>query len=127
MNNKIVFAITAKGERVRSDLFHLLNDLRNLDLPAVVLTDLSIDLDYRRYDNVQLVECKNKWSDFDKHVVVKHAFNHTDADYVYSLDADSRFINYRSEKFNIKSFLTLLNSISFDILCSWDLGEKTDA
>ncbi len=127
MDNKIVFAITAKGEKVRNDLLHLLNDLRNLDLPVIVLTDLSIDLDYLRYDNVQLVECKEKWSDFDKHVIVKYAFNNTDAEYVYSLDADSRFINYRPEKFNKQSFLTLLDSISFDILCSWDLGEKVNA
>ena len=127
MNSKIVFAITAKGEKIRGDLLHLLNDLRNLDLPVFVLTDLSIDLDYLRYDNVQLVKCKKIWSDFDKHVIVKHAFNHTDADYVYSLDADSRFINYRPEKFNKQSLLTLLDSISFDVLSSWDLGEKVNA
>tara|TARA_R110002167_G_scaffold56637_1_gene160751 strand:- start:1604 stop:2404 length:801 start_codon:yes stop_codon:yes gene_type:complete len=127
MKSKIVFTITAKGEKIRGDLLHLLNDLRNLDLPVFVLTDLSIDLDYLRYDNVQLVECKKKWSDFDKLTISKHAFNNTDAEYVYSLDADSRFVNYRPEKFNKQSFLTLLDSISFDVLCSWDLGEKTNA
>ena len=127
MKSKIVFTITAKGEKIRGDLLHLLNDLRNLDLPVFVLTDLSIDLDYLRYDNVQLVECKKKWSCFDKLTIAKHAFNNTDVDYVYSLDADSRFVNYRTEKFNKQSFLTLLDSISFDVLCSWDLGEKTNA
>jgi hypothetical protein len=125
MSSDIIFSIVAKGKERKADLLHLLNDLRNLKFKVYVLTDLDIDFKYYLFNNVTIVKDTNTWSCFDRYKITNHVFDVTDTSYVYNIDCDCRFTDYRNIPYNRYKFIDLLDSINFDILFSWDLGEPT--
>jgi hypothetical protein len=122
----MVFATVAIGEKTRSDLFHLLNDIRNLNQTIYVYTDLEIDLKRYHFNNVHIVKTDKEWTDFRRFDILKHVFLNTNEKYVYYVDGDSRLFDFREEKFDALKFKTLLESLDesldFDVLYSWGLG-----
>jgi len=115
----MIFAIVSMGEDRRYETMHLLNDLRNLNHTVYLLSDIDFNLERFQFNNVQLFKTdKSDWDDFERFNIIKKAMIDTE-DYVYYLDSDSRFFDLRNEKYNITNFLHKLNSIDFDIMCSW--------
>jgi len=118
----MIFVTVCVGEERRSDTMHLLNDLRNLDYKVYLLTNINFDLEKFQFYNVVIVKSdSDSWSDFDRFKVIKHALLSEIDDYIYYLDCDSRFFNFRNEKFNKDKFEFLLSTLDFDIMCPWTL------
>lgn len=122
----MVFVTVAIGEDRRSTLLHLLNDMRNVGEIIYVLTDLKVDLDYYFFDNVVLVPTEKDWSTFRELELIKHIFTTTNETLVYKLDLDSRLFDFREEKYDKTKFADLLNSMNFDVLYSWSLGNEVN-
>lgn len=119
----MIFATVAIGESRRSDLMHLLNDIRNLGQKIYVYTDLYIDVQKFMFDNVTVIQAKNnEWTCFRKFELFKYIFLNTNETYIYYLDCDSRLFDFREEKYNQERFNEFINSLEFDILCTWMLG-----
>jgi hypothetical protein len=124
--SKIVFATVAIGKDRKDDLLHLLNDIRNLNQTIYVLTDIEIDLKYYQFNNVVLIKGSEEWTCFKKFSLIKHIFETTEYDYVYYLDCDTRFFDFREEKFDYQLFEKTIQSINFDLLYSWGLGDTVN-
>lgn len=107
------------GEDRRHETMHILNDLRNLNHAVYLLSDIDFNLEHFQFYNVKLFKTDKKdWDDFERFHIIKKAMIDTE-DYVYYLDSDSRFFDLRNEKYNKINFINKLNSINFDIMCSW--------
>lgn len=120
----MIFATVCIGEDRRSDTMHLLNDLRNLDCNVFVLTNINLHLDHFQFSNVIEKKIETSfWTDFQRFEIIKIAFEETKSDYVYYLDCDSRFIDFRIEKFNIQKFEKKISEIDFDVLCPLFLSQ----
>lgn len=119
----MIFATVAIGENTRNDLMHLLNDIRNIDQRIYVYTDLEIDLNKFQFYNVTLIKTDQKWTDFRRFELYNYIFKNTDENLIYYMDCDSRFFNFRHEKYDQTKFENLINSINFDIMSSWELGD----
>jgi hypothetical protein len=116
----MIFITLCYGEDRRSDVMHLLNDLRNLDYKVYLMTNLDFDLNKFEFDNVILFKTDNQmWNDFEKFNVIKQALLTENEEYFYFLDADTRFFNFRNEKFDKDKFEKLISTYDFDIMCSW--------
>lgn len=115
----MIFAIISMGEDRRYETMHLLNDLRNLNHTVYLLSNIDFHLDHFQFNNVKLFKTsKNDWDDFERFHIIKRAIVDTE-DYVYYLDSDSRFFDLRNEKYSKLNFIDKLNSLDFDIMCSW--------
>lgn len=115
----MVFAIVCFGEERRYETMHLLHDLRNLGQKVYLLTNIDMRLSDFQFNNViELKSGETQWNDFQRFIVIKYAFEHSGEEYVYYLDADSRFFDFRLEKFDNEKFHNLLDNTSFDIICS---------
>jgi len=117
----MIFSSVCIGEDRVTETLHLLNDLRNIDSSIYLLTDQDINYDFYQFSNVIPIKTTHAWTDFERFISIKKAFLETDAKYVYYVDSDSRFFNCYKEKFNKEKFINLLDTIDFDILCSWTL------
>lgn len=116
----MIFATVCIGEDRRSDLYHLLNDLRNLSFKVYVLTNINIDTINFQFENIVIIKTDlNFYHDFYRYQLVKTIFENENTDYVYYLDCDARFIDFRNEKFNNEKFIKLIESKKFDILNAW--------
>lgn len=114
----MIFATVCVGENRRADLMHLLNDIRNLNCKIFVLTNINLNLEHFQFYNV--IEKKinvNFWTDFQRFEIIKQAFEESEEDYVYYLDCDSRFVDFRLEKFDSVKFEKLLDGLDFDLMC----------
>jgi len=101
----MIFVTVCIGEERRIDTMHLLNDLRNLDYKVYLLTNINFDLEKFQFYNVVILKSESdSWSDFDRFKVIKHALLNENDDYIYYLDCDSRFFNFRNEKFDKNKF-----------------------
>ena len=115
----ISFTTVCIGEERRSETMHLLNDLRNLNFKTYLLTNIHFDLEKYQLENVILIKNDvDYFTDFERFKVIKKALQDSN-DFVYYLDCDSRFFNFRDEKFDGQRFEKLLQNTSFDIMCSW--------
>lgn len=115
----ISFTTVCIGEERRSETMHLLNDLRNLNFKTYLLTNIHFDLEKYQLENVVLIKNDVEYfTDFERFKVIKKALEDSN-DFVYYLDCDSRFFDFREEKFDKKLFEKLLQNIDFDIMCSW--------
>lgn len=115
----MVFAVVCFGEDRRHETMHLLHDLRNLGQKVYLLTNIDMHLSHFQFNNViELKSYEEKWNDFQRFLVIKYAFEHSGENYVYYLDSDSRFFNYRDEKFDMEKFYTLLDNTNFDVMSS---------
>lgn len=115
----ICFVTVCIGENRRMETMHLLNDIRNLNLPIYLLTNLNFELERFQFDNVTTITNDvDYWTDYERFKVILKSLN-DGYDYVYYLDCDSRFIDFRKEKFNTEGFVKHLDSQNFDIMCSW--------
>jgi hypothetical protein len=115
----MIFAIISMCEDRRYETIHLLNDLRNLNHIVYLLSDIDFDLERFQFHKVKSFKTDKKdWDDFERFHIIKKAMMDTD-DYVYYLDSDSRFFDLRIQKYNKLNFIDKLNSINFDIMCSW--------
>jgi len=118
----MIFVTICIGEERRNDTMHLLNDLRNLDYKVYLLTNIEFDIQKFQFYNVKIVKLDiNSWNDFQRFQIIKTAFLNETDEYVYYLDSDSRFFNFRNEKFDKEKFENLLSTIDFDIMCPWFL------
>lgn len=122
----MVFATVAIGEDRKSTLLHLLNDMRNIDETIYVYTNINLDLKFYHFDNVVLVKTDKDWSTFRELELINYIFKNTDEELVYKLDLDSRFFDFREEKYNKQKFNKLISSINFDVLYSWSLGNEVN-
>lgn len=120
----MIFATVCIGEQRRPDLMHLLNDIRNIDHKIFVLTNIDLHLDHFQFSNViQKKIDVDYWTDFQRFEIIKKALQEGGHEYVYYMDCDSRFINFRSEKFQAVAFEELLSKADFDIMCPLFLTE----
>lgn len=120
----MTFATVCIGEERRSDLMHLLNDIRNIDHEIFVLTNIDLHLEHFQFSNVIVKKINtNYWTDFQRFEIIKKAMQESAHEYIYYLDCDSRFINFRSEKFDAILFEKLLSKLDFDIICPLFLTE----
>ena len=118
----MIFVTICIGEERRNDTMHLLNDLRNLDYKVYLLTNIEFDIQKFQFYNVKIVKLDvDSWNDFQRFQIIKTAFLNETDEYVYYLDSDSRFFNFRNEKFDKEKFENLLSTIDFDIMCPWFL------
>lgn len=116
----MIFATTCFGEERREDTLHLLNDIRNINYPAYVITNIELNLGYYQFDNVIVVKVDEPYyQDFFRYKLMLDIFETTDNEIIYYLDSDSRFFNHRYEKFDNTKFEELINSKDFDILTAW--------
>jgi hypothetical protein len=116
----MIFATTCFGEDRRQDTLHFLNDIRNLNFKTHIITNLELNLDFFQYDNVTIIKVDTPYyQDFFRYQLILDIFNSTDDDLVYYLDSDSRFIDFREEKFDTDKFLNLIKNKNFDIITSW--------
>lgn len=118
----MVFATVALGEQTRDSLMHLLNDIRNLNQKIYVYTDIEIDNRFQ-FDNAIFVKCERKWTDFRRFELYKYIFENTEESTIYYMDCDSRLFNHREEQYDHKKFEALIDSLDFDIMSSWGLGQ----
>lgn len=118
----MIFATIALGEKTRSDLMHLLNDIRNIKQKIYVYTDLNIDNNRFKFDNAIFIKCDRRWTDFRRFELLNYIFENTNETTIYYLDCDSRFFNFRDEQYDHEKFENLINSLNFDIMSSWGLG-----
>ena len=96
----ICFVTVCIGENRRMETMHLLNDIRNLNLPIYLLTNLDFELERFQFDNViTITNDVDHWTDYERFKVILKSLN-DGYDYVYYLDCDSRFIDFRKEKYN---------------------------
>jgi predicted O-methyltransferase YrrM len=123
--NKMVFATVCIGEDRRSELMHLLNDIRNLECKIFVLTNIDLHLDHFQFFNVIEKKINTiQWNDFQRFEIIKFALSQIEEDeYVYYLDSDSRFIDCRIEKFDLLKFKKRLSAENFDIMCPLFLAQ----
>jgi hypothetical protein len=118
----MVFATVCIGEDRRSDTMHLLHDLRNLDYKVFLYTNIDFDFERFQFSNVHVIKTEEKvWNDFQRFIPIKTAFELTNDEFVYYLDCDSRFFNFRDEKFDKNKFEQLLVSKNFDIMSPHEL------
>jgi hypothetical protein len=116
----MIFATACFGEDRREDTLHFLNDIRNLNFKVYVITNIELNLDFFQYDNVTVIKVNTPYyQDFFRYQLILDIFNTTEDDMVYYLDSDSRFINFRNEKFDNDKFLNLMKNKNFDIITSW--------
>lgn len=125
---KMVFATVCIGQDRRAELMHLLNDIRNLDCKIFVLTNMDLNLNHFQFFNV--IEKKintNQWNDFQRFEIIEFALSQIEeGEYVYYLDSDSRFIDCRTEKFDLLKFKKRLSAENFDIMCPLFLAQVKD-
>lgn len=118
----MVFATVAIGEDRKATLLHLLNDMRNIDEVIYVITNIDLDLKFYHFENVVLVKTSKDWSTFRELELIKYIFDNTNEEIIYKLDLDSRFFDFREEKYDKQKFNSLISSLNFDVLYSWSLG-----
>jgi len=115
----ISFTTVCIGEERRSETMNLLNDLRNLNFKTYILTNINFDLEKYQFENVILIKNDvDYFTDFERFKVIKKALEDPN-DFVYYLDCDSRFFDFREEKFDKDKFEKLLQNTNFDLMCSW--------
>lgn len=113
----MVFATVCIGEDRRSDTMHLLHDLRNLDYKVFLYTNIDFDFEKFQFSNIHVIKTEEQiWHDFQRFIAIKTAFELTNDEFVYYLDCDSRFFNFRDEKFDKTKFEQLIASKYFDIM-----------
>jgi len=116
----MIFATTCFGEDRREDTLHFLNDIRNLDYSVYVITNIELHLNHFQFDNVIIIKVdENYYQDFFRYKLMLEIFETTDEEIIYYLDSDSRFFNFRHEKFDKENFDKLIESKDFDILTAW--------
>jgi hypothetical protein len=116
----MVFATTCFGEERKNDTLHFLNDIRNLDYIVFVITNIELHLEYYQFYNVKVIKVGTPYyHDFFRYRLILEIFKETNEEYVYYLDSDSRFFNFRDEKFNKENFNLLIKNKEFDILTAW--------
>lgn len=114
----MVYALVCFGEDRRIETMNLLNDLRNLNQKVFVLTNIDLHLNHFQFYNVVEVKTNTRdWTCFERFKIIKYAFDNSDDEFVYYLDSDSRFFDFREEKFDSNRFELLLKTIDFDIMC----------
>lgn len=112
----MIFALVCFGIDRQEETMNILNDLRNLEYNVYLITNIDLHLEHFQFNNVIEKRVEGEWNDFERYKIIKTVFDETDEEYVYYIDCDSRFIDFRKEKFNSNKFESLLNSINFDIL-----------
>ena len=113
----MIFVTICIGEERRNDTMHLLNDLRNLDYKVYLLTNIEFDIQKFQFYNVKIVKLDvDSWNDFQRFQIIKTAFLNETDEYVYYLDSDSRFFNFRNEKFDKEKFENLLSTIDLSLI-----------
>lgn len=113
----MVFAIVCVNEERRSDVFHLLNDLRNLDYSCFLLTNLELNLENFQFYNVNVIKTETTfYHDFLRYELILNIFEHTNDSEIYYLDCDSRFFDFRGEKFDKEKFHNTIKNMNFEIL-----------
>jgi hypothetical protein len=118
----MIFVTVCIGEERRSDLMHLLNDLRNLDYNCFILTNLDLELDRFQFENAIVKKTNRKnWTDYQRFEIIKSSLEETNEKYIYWLDCDSRFVNFRNEKFDKEKFEATLDKFDFDMMCPFFL------
>lgn len=116
----MIFATTCFGEERKNDTLHFLNDIRNLDYLVFVITNIDLHLEYYQFNNVKVIKVDIPYyHDFFRYQLILEIFKETNEEYVYYLDSDSRFFNFRDEKFNKENFNSLIQNKEFDILTAW--------
>lgn len=113
----MIFATTCFGMDRKNDTLHLLNDLRNLGYTTFIITNIELHLEHYQHSNVKVVKVENNfYHDFFRYKLILEIFEKTKEDCVYYLDCDSRFFDFREEKFDKEKFDKLINLKKFDIL-----------
>ena len=83
-------------------VFHLLNDLRNLDYSCFLLTNLELNLENFQFYNVNIIKTETTfYHDFLRYELILNIFEHTNDSEIYYLDCDSRFFDFDKNDWNI--------------------------
>lgn len=116
----MVFATTCFGNERRNDTLHLLNDIRNLGYDVFVITNIELHLEYFQFNNVKIIKVDTPYyHDFFRYELILEIFKNTNEELIYYLDCDSRFFDFRLEKFKKEKFESLIISKDFEILSAW--------